>query len=60
MWQIGRQLPTSLTNVHHHQNTKLKEMKRKTTGYFDQSVNPLKLLPTNKHYYLPINIIIYQ
>ena len=51
MWQIasrvifGRQLRTTLPNVQHHQNAKLKETK--TKKYYDQSAKPLKSLPTN-------------
>ena len=62
---FGRQLLTTLPNVQHHQNAKLKERKRKKDGwmlfndtsaqfrktkrYYTQSAKPLKPLPTNTH-----------
>ena len=46
---FGRLLRTIMPNVQHHENANLKERERKTKRYYDQSANPLKPLPTNKH-----------
>jgi len=50
---FGRELRTTLPNVQHHQNAKLKG--RKTKTYYDQSAKPLKSLSTNAPFRLYSN-----